>query len=82
MLSDEYPFAWVSAIFQVFLHHFVLVKLATASPKGQQEVSQIKRCIHRELGINNKGSDNTHIINVIVMNYIIGKMKNSLFHCY
>ena len=31
VLSDEYPFARVSVIFQFFLHHFVLAKLATSS---------------------------------------------------
>ena len=33
VLSDEYPFARVSVISQVFLHHFVLVKLATSSTR-------------------------------------------------
>ena len=31
VLSGEYPFARVSVIFQVFLHHFILAKLATCS---------------------------------------------------
>ena len=31
VLSDEYPCTRVSVIFQVFLHHFVLAKLATSS---------------------------------------------------
>ena len=31
VLSDEYPFARVSVIFQFFLHYFVLAKLATSS---------------------------------------------------
>ena len=31
VLSDEYPFARVSVIFQVFSHNFVLVKLAFSS---------------------------------------------------
>ena len=31
VLSDEYPCASVSVVFQVFLHHFVLANLATSS---------------------------------------------------
>ena len=31
VLSDEYPFARVSVIFQLFSHYFVLIKLATSS---------------------------------------------------
>ena len=31
VLSDEYPYARVSVIFQGFLHHFVLAKLASSS---------------------------------------------------
>ena len=31
VLSDEYPYARVSVIFQFFSHHFVLAKLATSS---------------------------------------------------
>ena len=31
MLSDEYPFARVSVIFQVFSYHFVLAESATSS---------------------------------------------------
>ena len=31
VLPYEYPFARVSVIFQVFLHHFVLAKLASSS---------------------------------------------------
>ena len=31
VLSDEYPCARISIIFQCFLHHFVLAKLATSS---------------------------------------------------
>ena len=31
VLSDEYPYARVSVISQLFLHHFVLAKLATSS---------------------------------------------------
>ena len=33
VLSDEYPFARVSVIFQLFLHHLVLAKLAASSIK-------------------------------------------------
>ena len=38
VLSDEYPFARVSVIFQVFLHHFVLDKLATSSIRVNKPV--------------------------------------------
>ena len=33
VLSEEYPFTRVSVIFQVFMYHFVLAKLATSSIK-------------------------------------------------
>ena len=32
-LSNEYPYARVSVIFQVFVHHLVMVKLATTSKR-------------------------------------------------
>ena len=31
VLSEEYPYARVSVDFQLFLHHFVMTKLATSS---------------------------------------------------
>ena len=41
VLSDEYPFAWVSVIFQLFLHYFILAKLATSSIRVNPLVSGV-----------------------------------------
>ena len=41
MLSDEYPFARDSVIFHVFLHHFVLAKLATSSIRVKTRKDEI-----------------------------------------
>ena len=40
-LSYEYPFARFSVIFQFFLHHFVLAKLATSSIRVNQDLSSL-----------------------------------------
>ena len=59
VLSNDYPCARVSVIFQVFLHHFVLAKLATSSIR--LNYYRIPQCL-RNVCCNNVRTEIDHAV--------------------
>ena len=72
VLSDEYPFARVSVIIQVFLHNFVLAKLAISSIR-------VKHCF--SLGTQVSSTTNNWLV-ITLPRYGRKNMKLKQLYCH